>query len=444
MSKKRPRRRSSPSNARRRSGSKHEPRYWRARLFKCHYTYRGERCEVRNWSVKIQHRGRRKTFALRSNRCSEAAAEACELYRALVTKGWKDAAARALQKRAQFAPGMGEVVLPGRERFDAGYWVQRLIHREYTMTPSPGESQELSVRVEHGGTAHYFPLGTSSQQLGAQRALRVYETIVNRGWEAANKRFSREVTVAFRWLDVPLAWTYTTIHTLPRAAEALRIQPPRQANPTVGMAVTESDIGLRRALEWCINQMEGLGCVAGFTSAQEALRELRRRQVQLVLVNHSLAERSGTVCLEEMRKAAPEVAGLLYSVYEDSEELFRRTPGGAGTYLLRRTGPIQFLKPIRTWLKQGPLTGQQMVAAAWQYFKDGVASLPITGVSRPVGNLTQREQQVLGLLSKGHPDKEIADQLGISIYTVREHVRNIFEKLAAHNRTEAAVKFLQK
>ena len=413
-------------------------------MFKCRYTYQGERCEVRNWSVKIQHRGRRKTFALRSSHPSEAAAEACELYRALVTEGWPDAAARALRKRAQADLRTGEPVPPSREIFDAGHWVQRLIQREYTMSPSPGKSQELSVRVERGGTAHYFPLGTSSQQLGAKRALRVYQTIVNHGWEATNQRFSREVTVAFRWLDVPLAWTYTTIHTLPRASEALRIQPLKQANTTVGVVVTESDTGLRRALEWCINQMEGLGCVAGFTSAGEAPRELRRKQVQLVLVNHSLADRSGTARLEEMKAAAPDVAGLLYSVYEDSEELFRRTPGGAGTYLLRRTGPTQFLEPIRTWLKQGPWTGQQMVSSAWQYFKDGVASLPITGVSRQVGSLTQREQQVLGLLSKGHPDKEIADQLGISIYTVHEHVRNIFEKLGAHNRTEAVVKFLQK
>jgi len=427
-----------------RAGSKHEPSYWRARLFKCRYIYRGESCEVRNWSVKIQHQGRRKTFALQSSRCSEAAAEACELYRALVTEGWNDAAARASRKRAQVSFKTGEAASLGRERFDGGYWVQRLIHREYTMAPRPGESQELSVRVEHGGTAHYFPLGTSSHLLGAKRALRIYQTVVKDGWEAANKRFSREVTVAFRWVDVPLAWTYTTIHTLHRTSEALLIQPLRQGKTIVGVAVTEPDTGLRRALEWCINQMGGLCCVAGFTSAGEALRELRQGQVQLVLVNHSLADRSGATCLEGMKLVAPDVAGLLYSVYEDSEELFRRTPGGAGTYLLRRTGPIQFLEPIRTWLKQEPLIGTQMVAAAWQYFKDGVASLPITGISRQVGNLTQREQQVLGLLSKGHPDKEIADQLGISIYTVHEHVRNIFEKLAAHNRTEAAVKFLQK
>ena len=145
-----------------------------------------------------------------------------------------------------------------------------------------------------------------------------------------------------------------------------------------------------------------------------------------------------------MKAAAPEIGGLLYSVYEDSEELFKRTPGGAGTYLLRRTGPTQFLEPIRAWPNQGPLPGEQMTSAAWQYFKESVSSMPVGGSARHLASLTQREQEVLGLLSKGHPDKEIADALGISIHTVHEHVRNILEKLGAHNRTEAAVKFLQK
>ena len=145
-----------------------------------------------------------------------------------------------------------------------------------------------------------------------------------------------------------------------------------------------------------------------------------------------------------MKAVAPGITGLLYSVYEDSEELFRATPGGAGTYLLRRLPPTEFLEPIAGWLKQGRLLGEELAPAVWQYFKDGVASMPVGGSARQLANLTQREHEVLGLLSKGHPDKDIADRLDISVHTVHEHVRNIFDKLGAHNRTEAAVKFLHK
>jgi DNA-binding NarL/FixJ family response regulator len=80
----------------------------------------------------------------------------------------------------------------------------------------------------------------------------------------------------------------------------------------------------------------------------------------------------------------------------------------------------------------------------WEYFKSTIASIPIGSPARQSSHLTQREQEVLALLSKGQSDKEIAEWLRISIHTVHEHVRNIFEKLRVHNRTEAVVKFLQK
>jgi DNA-binding NarL/FixJ family response regulator len=85
-----------------------------------------------------------------------------------------------------------------------------------------------------------------------------------------------------------------------------------------------------------------------------------------------------------------------------------------------------------------------MATGVWRYFLEHVSRLPISSAGRSLTDLTQREHEVLALLSRGHPDKDIADRLAISVYTVHEHVRNIFEKLGVHNRTEAVVRFLQK
>jgi DNA-binding NarL/FixJ family response regulator len=439
------------------AATKHDSRYWRERLFKCRYTYKRKQFEVRHWSVKIQHEGQRRTFALHSGRRAEAAAEACELYQSLLAHGWKSLIARNGRKLAP-AP----VVPALADRFDTHYWAKRLIRRQYTMSPRPGTTQEVSVRIDHAGAGQYFPLGTDNHRLAATRALRIYQTIVGDGWATAGKRFSRELTIAFRWLDVPLAWTYTTIHTLPDAPSftAAQLPPspplewrrPGHAAPasrdasadSFRVSVVESDAGIRQALEWCVNRMDGFRCAAVYASAAEALRESPRQRVHLALISHNLADQPGPVCLAELKAVAPQTAGLLYSVYEDSEELFRATPGGAGTYLLRRTLPHQFLDPVAGRLQSGPLLADELAPAAWQYFKDSVASMPVGQSARQLANLTQREHEVLALLSKGHPDKDIADRLGISIYTVHEHVRNVFEKLGAHNRTEAAVKFLQK
>lgn len=413
------------------------------RLFKSAYYYKGRRAHARNWSVKVQFAGTRKTLALRSGLKRHAAAEACGLYRTIVNHGWETLASQG--SRATLLPAFepGPSTRLDAERFEANYWKQRLIHREYGMGLTAETSPELSVRVAHGGTSHYFPLGTAEQNLASERALRIYRVVSRQGWEAANRQFCRELTIAFRWLDRPLAWTYTTIHTQTSVSPgAAGLSQPGSGACTV--AIVECDSGIRQALAWCLKQMDRFSFAAAFATADELRRKLPQNPVDLVLINHNLAGQSGAACLEVLKAAAPQVAGLLYSVYEDSEELFRTTPGGAGTYLLQRTLPSHFFEPIRRVAGEGHFSHEKMVAAVWQHFRESFATPPRGGSARQLTQLTPREHEVLALLTKGHPDKDIADQLAISIHTVHEHVRNVFEKLGVHNRTEAAVKLLQK
>jgi DNA-binding NarL/FixJ family response regulator len=444
MSKKRPRTGWPLAHASGLARSKAEPAYWRKRLFKCSYTYKGKKFRVNAWSVKIQHLGQRKTFSLSSAVRRQAAAEASDLYRTIVTQGWENIRARADQPTALAVIPSGAETLLDPDRFDRAFWAQRLIRQQYTMSFDMKPARELSVQVDHQGTSHYFPLGTEDSKLAASRALRIYETVASQGWKTANELFRRELTVAFRWLDSPLAWTYTTIHTQSTVPQQSSADAFHAGTGRHKVAIAESDGGIRQALVWCINHMKDFYCAATFASAAEALRELPRLPTCLVLVSHSLADKPGTACLEELKVTAPSVAGLLYSVYKDSEELFRSTPGGVGTYLLRRTPPNRFLEPIAEVLAMENYSGAEIAAEMWQYFKNTITSLPIGSPARQLSHLTHREGQVLALLSKGQMDKEIADRLDISIHTVREHVRNLFEKLGVHNRTEAVVKLLQK
>ncbi len=433
MSKKRPSVKPEMAGAQAAGSSKMEAEYWRTRLFKSTYKYRGRRKRVRHWSVKIQYQSRRKTFSLASSDPTRAAAEACQIYQKIFKHTWD-----ALPDKSSGGDQVAvDDVWEGITK-DQAYWQQRLIQRDYTMSFESKSSPELSVRIAHAGSSYYVPLGTADREAAADRALQLAQTIAREGWESFNRRHRREMTVAFRWLDSPLAWTYTTIHT--------QASPVRMgvADGDFGVMLVEADIGVRNALETCINRMEGFHCAGAFANAQQALWEVMRNPPRLILVSQSFAEKSGAILLSELKAAAPQVAGLLYSVYEDSEELFKTTPGGAGTYLLQRSGPTQFLQPVVDLLKRGAFSNEEMATGVWQYFRERIALLPVVGASRPLSNLTQREHEVLALLSRGHPDKDIADRLSISIYTVHEHVRNIFEKLGVHNRTEAVVRFLQK
>jgi DNA-binding NarL/FixJ family response regulator len=424
---------------------KARPAYWRRRLFKPQYTYRGRRCQARNWAVKIQYHGTRRTFTLHSPHPTAAAEEACELYRRILTDGWGrlgtagDRWPKPMEWARLDAAGVGLEI----DYLHPGDWAQRLVTRMHTMKFQPEVAPELTVHVQHAGTRGYFPLGTADRVLAARRARRIHATVVEHGWPAANTRFRRELTVAFRWTDNPLAWTYTTVHAQKPTRDLRAGRAIWRKTGARGVVVVESDPSIRAALVLCLNHMSAFGCAGDFASTSEARRDLGPRPGRFFLVNTGFMGIGGNG-FSELQAAFPHCLALPYSVFEDSEELFRATPGGAGTYLLIRTPSAGFLEPMAACASLDPLNREILADAVGQYFKNAVATLPIGGPARQLAELTQREQEVLGLLSNGYTDKEIALRLRISIHTVHEHTRNIFEKLGVHNRTEAVVKFLQK
>jgi DNA-binding NarL/FixJ family response regulator len=422
--------------------SKMEPEYWPQRLFRNTFTYKGRSVKVRGWSVKIQLFGKRKTFSLSSSDRLQAAAEACYLYQTINTQGWDAIGQR--RARAAFQPHfdkVGAAAVAGVES-DPERWKSRLIHRPYPQQSDLKADHELSVRIEHAGTSRYFPLGTPDEAAAAATAMRIHQIIVNQGWAIASQKFSRDLTLAFRWLDDPLAWTYTTIHTWKSGdpSPPLANQNPKSARRSV--AIVEPDAGIRLALAACANSQDGFKCCAVYAGAAEALREITRLPVDIVLANYSLPNKPGSVCLQELQRVKPGLVGLLYSVFEDSDLLFKSTPGGSAGYMLKRTPSFCIFDPIAE--TTAALTRELIATRIREYFQKLVEAMPAGPSVLEMAKLTAREHEILALLAKGYLAKEIADSLGISIWTVHGHAKNIFEKLNVHTRTEAVVKFLQK
>ena len=422
--------------------SKLEPAYWRGRLFKSTFTYKGRRVEVRGWSVKLQLFGKRKTFSLSSSDPAQAAGEACQIYQTILAHGWEG----VTQSRA----GTGRLLplLPGPQNSpasiasDVEYWKRRLIHRNYPEQPNPQADHEFSVRIEHARTSQYFPLGTGDETEAAARAMRIYLTVVNKGWARANACFRRELSLAVRWQDNPLAWTYTTIHTRQCSGPLKPVPDQTGRLQERSVVFIEPDAGIRLALAACANSQEGFRCDTTFAGAAEALREIPRRRVDLAFVNHDLPDEEGVALLDELQRIRPGLTVVSYSVFEDADQLFKSTPGGSVVYMLKRTPPCRVFEPIAELA--GPMTREPITSHIRDYFQRLAALLPSGPPSREIARLTPREHDILALLSKGQLAKEIADTLGISIWTVQGHVKSIFEKLNVHTRTEAVVKYLQK
>jgi DNA-binding NarL/FixJ family response regulator len=419
------------------------PGYWRRRLFKNTYTRNGRCIEVKGWSVKIQVGGTRRTFSLSAKGRTAAAIEARAIYQTVLSEGW-DAAVSMARKGSVLSRTQIASQTESLAKTDSRYWKHRLLRRRHPAIGSLAASGGLSARIEHAGVSRYFPLGSALEDSAAAQAREIYQAVVNDGWDAVGQRFPREVTVALHWADNPLAWTYVTIHTV--VEDLLARSEPRttRKSPRATVAIVEPDDGVRRALWRCVNSEPGLSCVATFAGAKDAFREIPRCTPRLALVNRALPDCTPAEFMEKLYRLAPAIMVLFFTTYEDSDQLFKATPGGASGYLLKRTAPDRLFEPIMELLEKDTLSADRIALHVRRYFQNVIASLSADDATHEMAGLTHREHEILNLLSKGYVDKEIAENLGISVWTVHGHLKKIFEKLGVHTRTEAAIKYLHK
>ena len=215
----------------------------------------------------------------------------------------------------------------------------------------------------------------------------------------------------------------------PRAPAAAR------AASEVGVALVEDDAGLRRSLERLLNVSPGFRCTCSCGSGEEALKLIPRTPPDLVLMDIHLPNRSGIECTALLRQQLPQLQIIMLTVYDDADTLFKALRAGACGYLLKRARPEEILEAIKEAGRGGaPMSSEiaRQVVAAFQ--EPAPAGAPDEGLSR-------REQEILDHLLRGFANKDIATRLSISVFTVKNHLRHIYEKLHVRSRTEMLVKF---
>jgi DNA-binding NarL/FixJ family response regulator len=204
---------------------------------------------------------------------------------------------------------------------------------------------------------------------------------------------------------------------------------------TVG--VVEDDTRIRESVGRIIDVAEGFSCVGSFKNAEVALKEIPRLKPNVVLMDINLPGMSGVDCVRELKIVAPTVRIIMFTVYDEPEQLFKSLMAGACGYLLKRTPPEKLLESIAEASRGGSPMNRQIASMMVEYFHSLGRALP------EMETLTRREHETLALLADGYRYKEIAEKMHISLPTVSEYVSNIYQKLHVTSRTEAVVKFLR-
>ena len=146
---------------------------------------------------------------------------------------------------------------------------------------------------------------------------------------------------------------------------------------------------------------------------------------------------NGIKCVDRLKAAVPDMQVVKLTVYEDTDQIFEALAAGASGYLLKRLSPTKLLQAIREVQAGGsPMSSSiaRKVVASFQ-------KLERTDEKQTL--LSPREEMVVDRLAKGLTYKQIADQLGISIDTIRTYIRRIYGKLQVQSRTAAVAKYLR-
>lgn len=178
-------------------------------------------------------------------------------------------------------------------------------------------------------------------------------------------------------------------------------------------------------------------CRAIYGSTEQALEEIPKNPPAVALVDINLPGQNGIECIARLKELCPQLVCLILTMYEEDHLIFDALRAGACGYLLKRTPPAEIADAIQVAHDGGSPMSPHIARQVVGFFHR--APPP-----KPDHELTAREQQVLDLLIQGKLYKEIAHALGVSIDTVRTHVRKVYDKLHIHSRTEIILKFGKK
>ncbi|MGH7952082.1 MAG: response regulator transcription factor [Limisphaerales bacterium] len=206
----------------------------------------------------------------------------------------------------------------------------------------------------------------------------------------------------------------------------------------ITVSIVDDEADLREHIAGYLAAAGNIRCVSAYASAEEALEQLPRDRPDVILMDINLGEMDGIECVRQLTKLMPEAPVLMLTVFEDTEQIFRALAAGASGYLLKRLSPKKLLEAIEEVRDGGSPMSASIARKVVQSFKKA----PTRGDDS--AELSPRERSVLDGLAEGLAYKQIADQLGVSIHTVRNYIRRIYEKLHVCTRTEAVAKFLRK
>ncbi|WP_229311230.1 response regulator [Larkinella soli] len=199
----------------------------------------------------------------------------------------------------------------------------------------------------------------------------------------------------------------------------------------------EDNTNLREGIAFLLQATPGLELVGTFADCSRIRQEIGELQPDVVLMDIDLPGLSGIDAVPVVKGVSPRTQVLMLTVFDDEDKIFQAIRNGASGYLLKHTPPSEIVAAIFDIHRGGSPMTANIARKVLQFFQQQKA------VRTGDYNLSPRELDIIKGLVSGYSYKLIADDLHISIDTVRSHIRHIYDKLQVNSKTEAILKAMR-
>lgn len=222
------------------------------------------------------------------------------------------------------------------------------------------------------------------------------------------------------------------------------MSPERTPHP-IRVVIVEDDRVSREGLRLLVDGTPGYRCAGTYASLEQVLaaRPGAREAPDVVLLDIRLPGMQGPQGIDELRARWAGAAVVMLTGFDDEDKIFASLCNGASGYILKRIAPARLLEAIRYAHEGGAPMSPEIATKVVRLFQRLPRPGPHTPQTSAGSDLTSQQRELLRLLAEGYSYQAAGERLGISINTVRNYIRNIYDKLQVHTKSEAVSKAIR-
>lgn len=198
---------------------------------------------------------------------------------------------------------------------------------------------------------------------------------------------------------------------------------------------------VRKGLRFLLERQQGIEVVGEAGNGREAVKMASELVPDIVIMDIAMPQLNGIEATAQIIKRNPEVGVIILSMHADEGYLLRALSAGAKGYLLKDSAETDLVRAVQMVANKRPFFSP---AISQTLLDDYLGQLQRQGLQDSYDLLTDREKEILQLLAEGRSNKEVANLLDLSVYTVETHRKNIMLKLNLHSTAEIVLYAVRK